>query len=186
MLTKDELDFLNKIPADKNVHICPFNPKVADVVETLIQSIHNIDHDLEIKHMGASALGISGQNDLDVYAFSDPSDFKKYLPDLMNLFGKPLHKHETFVEWKLKKEGFDIEFYLTSPDSETMKKQIKVFEILKKHLSEKKFKHCIIEEKQLQYLFERDDLTFPSCEKIEKDGYCIKGCDIKRNHNIYK
>ena len=36
-----------------------------------------------------------------------------------------------------------------------------VYNILKKHLSERKFKHCIGEEKQLQYLFERDDLVFP-------------------------
>ncbi len=36
-----------------------------------------------------------------------------------------------------------------------------VYEILKENLSEKKFKHCIAEERQLQYLFERDDLIFP-------------------------
>ena len=63
-----------------------------------------------------------------------------------------------------------------------------VLKILKEHLSEKKFKHCIFEEKQLQYLFNRDDLMFPSCEKIKKDGYCVDGeeCSTKRNHNIYK
>ena len=36
-----------------------------------------------------------------------------------------------------------------------------VYEILKENLTEKKFKHCITEERQLQYLFERDDLMFP-------------------------
>jgi hypothetical protein len=36
-----------------------------------------------------------------------------------------------------------------------------VLQILKNHLSERKFKHCIYEERQLQYLFERDDLMFP-------------------------
>ena len=36
-----------------------------------------------------------------------------------------------------------------------------VFEILKENLSERKFVHCIKEERQLQYLFERDDLMFP-------------------------
>ena len=36
-----------------------------------------------------------------------------------------------------------------------------VFNILKENLSEQKFKHCIKEERQLQYLFERDDLVFP-------------------------
>ena len=33
--------------------------------------------------------------------------------------------------------------------------------ILRKYLTEKKFKHCVYEERQLQYLFEREDLVFP-------------------------
>ena len=131
MLTKDELDFLNKIPANKKVSICPFDPKATRIAEDVIRSITNTFSDLEVKHMGASALEISGQNDIDIYAFSNPYDFGKYLPGLIRLFGKPLHKHETFNEWKFSKNGFDIEFYLTAPNSETMKKQIKVFEILK-------------------------------------------------------
>jgi len=83
--------------------------------------------------MGSAALKISGQNDIDIYAFSNPKNFSKYLPQLIKLFGEPLHRHETFIEWKFKKDKFDIEFYLTSKNSETMKKQIKVFEILKKN-----------------------------------------------------
>jgi len=36
-----------------------------------------------------------------------------------------------------------------------------VMSILKENLTKRKFKHCILEERQLQYLFERDDLVFP-------------------------
>jgi len=36
-----------------------------------------------------------------------------------------------------------------------------VFQILKDNLTERKFKHCVYEERQLQYLFERYDLCFP-------------------------
>jgi GrpB-like predicted nucleotidyltransferase (UPF0157 family) len=131
MLTNDEKDFLSKIPADRKIRIFPFDPKVTRIAEDIIKSINNTYPNLEVKHMGASALGISGQNDVDIYAFSDPSGFDKYLPGLIKLFGEPLHRHETFCEWKFKKDGFDIEFYLTKKDSETMQKQIKVFEILK-------------------------------------------------------
>lgn len=127
MLTKDEEDFLNKIPADKKVHVYPFGPKVAKVVEDLIQSINNIYPDLEVKHMGASALGISGQNDIDIYALSHHSDFGKYLPGLINLFGEPLHKHETFIEWKFNENNYPIELYLTKPPE----RHIRVFEMLK-------------------------------------------------------
>jgi len=48
-----------------------------------------------------------------------------------------------------------------------------VFDILKDCLSEKKFYHCVREEKQLQYLFSRDDLLFPSFEKLRDEGRCM-------------
>lgn len=131
MLAPNEKDYLSKIDENKIVHVTPYNPKIREVVGMLVQSINNIYPDLEVKHMGASALGISGQNDIDIYAFSNPLDFDKFLPGLIKLFGEPLHKHETFCEWKFKKEGFDIEFYLTSKGSETMQRQIRVFETLK-------------------------------------------------------
>ena len=63
--------------------------------------------------------------------------------------------------------------------------QKEIFQILKKHLSEKKLKHCIKEEKQLQYLFKRDDLMFPSCESIMKDGFCNSKCKFF-NNVVYK
>lgn len=131
MLTKDEKDFLNKIPASKKVNIYPFHSKVKKTVRDLLASIKNVYPNLEVKHMGASALEISGQNDIDIYAFSNPVNFDKYLSGLIKLFGEPLHKHKTFIEWKFKKDNFYIEFYLTAKDSEKMKKQIAVFEILK-------------------------------------------------------
>jgi GrpB-like predicted nucleotidyltransferase (UPF0157 family) len=127
MLTKGEKDFLSKIPADKKVSIYPFDPKVKLVAKELVASIRKMFPNLEVKYMGASALGISGQNDIDIYAISSSSDFDKYLPSLTKLFGEPLHKHGTFIEWKFKKNNFDVEFYLTEPPKE----HIKVFEILK-------------------------------------------------------
>ena len=56
--------------------------------------------------------------------------------------------------------------------------QQEVFEILKEYLSDKKLRHCIKEERQLQYLFKRDDLLFPSCENMMKDGFCPGKCKL--------
>ncbi len=53
-----------------------------------------------------------------------------------------------------------------------------VFQILKNHLSPAKLKHCIKDERQLQYLFGRNDLLFPSCKNIKNDGFCPKKCDL--------
>ncbi len=131
MLTKDQKNYLKKIPSDKKVKIYPFSNTATKTAEKIIGSVKEIYPNLEINQMGASALGISGQKELDVYAYSNPSDFNKYLPGLIRLLGKPLNRHNTFVEWKSNKNGFEVEFYLTAPDSETMKQQIMVFEILR-------------------------------------------------------
>ena len=60
-----------------------------------------------------------------------------------------------------------------------------VFEVLKKCLSPKKLNHCVKEERQLQYLFNRDDLMFPSCEKLKEEGFCTGKC-LFFNCVVYK
>jgi len=168
MFTKEENDYLSKIPKNKIVKIFPFNRNITKIAEEIITSVNNIYPDLEIKHMGASALKISGQNDIDIYAFSDPKDFSKFLPELIKLFGKPINKHETFYEWKFNKNDFDIEFYLTAKNSKTMKEQIKVFEILKnnknllkeyKHLKESMNGQSFKKYQEKKYIFYKKILT---------------------------
>ncbi len=52
--------------------------------------------------------------------------------------------------------------------------------LLKAFLSEKKFKHCMIEEQnQPKTIYQRPELYFPKCSSIKKEGYCIKGCTMK-------
>lgn len=144
MFSKDEKDYLSKIPVNKKVRIFPFDKNTSKTAKKIILSINEIYPDLEVKHMGASALKISGQKDIDIYAFSNLKNFYKYTSGLIKLFGEPKNKHKTFYEWKFKKDGFDIEFYLTAKDSETMKKQIKVFETLNSN------KNLLIEYEQLK------------------------------------
>lgn len=51
-----------------------------------------------------------------------------------------------------------------------------VTKILEEHLIEEKFCHCVEEEGQVDYLFAKQHLLFPSCDTIKTNGYCIKGC----------
>lgn len=131
MLSQDEADYLGKIPDGKRAGIFPFDPKGPDTAKEIINQIEDIYPNLEVRHMGASALKISGQNDLDIYAFSAPEDFQKYLPGIIKVIGTPIHSHGSFIEWSFRKNGFDVQFYLTQKDSPTMQKQIRIFEILK-------------------------------------------------------
>jgi len=130
MLTENQEKYLQKISADKIVRIVPFDPKISGIVQEIKDKVINAGINLEVKFMGASALGISGQGDIDLYIFCPEKDFQIYLPKLEEIFG-PKVQGITITKWQLEKEGHEIEMYLTDPNTPSMQEQIKVFEILK-------------------------------------------------------
>jgi len=127
MLTQKEKNYLEKINPNKKVSVKRFDPKAKEIGELIISKLKEKFPTLKILFMSATALGIAGQNDIDIYVLANPKDFNIYLPSLEKLFGKPKNMHKTFIEWKFAKSGYPVELYLTKPP----KKQIKVFEILK-------------------------------------------------------
>jgi len=96
----------------------------------------------------------------------------KFPPCLINI----IKKGE--MRWK---ERYLIILYL----KELGYSQQNTYEILNSICSKYTLNHCINEEKQLQYLYERDDLIFPTCNKINMDGYCIGQCN-QYNKVLYK
>lgn len=131
MLTQDEKNYLSKIDLNKKVFVNPFDPKAKKVGNSIVSKIKKEFPKLVIHFMGATSLGIAGQNDIDIYAISNPRDFSKYLPTFEKLFGKPKSIHDTFMEWDFVQEDYPIELYLTDDSSPSMKRQIKVFNVLK-------------------------------------------------------
>ena len=59
MLTKDEKDYLEKIPADEKVVVRPYDSLTTEIAGEFIAMIKSVDPKLEVAHLGASALGIS-------------------------------------------------------------------------------------------------------------------------------
>lgn len=130
MLTPNQEKYLLTIPENKRVKIFPYNPKVEIIAEEIIKKIHEIYPQLEVAHIGAAALEIAGQNDLDINILSKPKDYDKYLPGLTKLFGKPAIKG-TSIKWSFDKEGFEIEVYLTDKESPELQEQLRIFNLLK-------------------------------------------------------
>jgi hypothetical protein len=50
---------------------------------------------------------------------------------------------------------------------------------LKTYLTEKKYKHCVFEEDQVNYLYDNEHLLFKNCETIQQDGFCVENCNEK-------
>ena len=130
MLTENQEKYLLKISEDKKVRIVPYDPKAKEVVVDIKNKIAKGGIDLEVAHMGASALEISGQGDIDLYILCKEEDFNMYAPRLEKLFGLKVSGISSY-KWQLHINGFEIEMYLTDPKTPSMKEQIDVFEKLK-------------------------------------------------------
>jgi len=133
MLTEKQEKYLLKIPADKIVKIIPYDLHIPSIVKNIKDKIKNSGIDLEVAFMGASALEISGQGDIDLYIFCQEKDYSIYLLKLEKVFG-PRIQGITIIKWELEKDGHEIELYLTDPNTPGVKEQIEVFNILKKDL----------------------------------------------------
>lgn len=130
MLSQNEKNYLKTISKSKKVRIYKYDVKVQKVADDIIEKINKIAPELEVKFIGAQALKISGQKDIDINILCEPNNFKKYLQKLMQLFKIPSFMSKNYIGWNFKKSGYDIELYLTNPNSKSLQRQIKVFEIL--------------------------------------------------------
>lgn len=130
MLDANQEKYLQKIPENQVASIKPFDPRAKSVVADIVAEIKHTAPDLKVLFMGAAALGIAGQNDLDLYIFCPEQDFEKYLPGLEAHFGKKI-QGISIVKWEFARDSFPVELYLTDPESPSMKEQIRMFEILK-------------------------------------------------------
>jgi len=135
MLTWGEEDYLSKIPEDKRVKIFPYVEEIEKIADEITNKVHEVMPELEVKHMGASSLKLSGQGDIDIYIFSRPKEFGKYKLKLVEIFGNFKNEKYDSVAWKFEAGGHDVELYLTDPTSEPMQRQIKVTQKLKENAS---------------------------------------------------
>lgn len=131
VLAKEEEEYLARIPINKKIKIYPFDPKAKMVGNFIVSRIKRNFPQSKVLFMGATALEITGQNDVDIYMLAKAESFDNYLSKLKDLFGEPIHIHETFIEWGFTEKGYPIQVYLADPTSSSRQRQIKVFEILK-------------------------------------------------------
>ncbi len=129
MIKESQQKYLATLPDGKIITVRPFDPKVQEVGIQIVDELKKVLPDLIIHFGGAAALGIAGQNDIDINILSTPEEYDKYRPIVEKLFGEPKRKG-TSVKWEFIKGGFEVELYLTDKNSPNLQEQMKVFEIL--------------------------------------------------------
>jgi len=160
----------------------PLNKKEFEMGDEYIKNLASKQHFISDIFIGEKLFDISKfdsekPNDINFsvndFKFTDSSVKIDHCPNCIKYL---LQKGE--LGWK---ERYTIIVYFR--DMGYSRKE--VMEILKKYLSKQKFKHCIVDERQLQYLFDRFDLSFPTCDKLKLDGICVGKCE-QYNDVIYK
>jgi GrpB-like predicted nucleotidyltransferase (UPF0157 family) len=93
MLTPAQEKWIALLSDQDQVKILPWDATAQDkyaVVKQRIQAA--LGSDMPVEHRGATSLGISGQDEIDIYVPVPEEQFNRYLPELCTLFGEP-HSH---------------------------------------------------------------------------------------------
>lgn len=130
MLTEAQTKYLATLSDEKVVHIVPFSPRYKEMAERLIAEVQAHHPELEARYTGAAALGIAGQNDLDLDFMTSPALFPTYLVTFVELFGEPRVQNTGVAAWSFEREGIEIDLWLSDPASESSQEQWQIFEIL--------------------------------------------------------
>lgn len=129
MIKESQEKYLSTLPDDKIIVVKPFDPKVQEVAKGIIDQLKIALPELTIHFGGAAALGIAGQNDIDINILATPEEYDKYSPIIEKIFGEPKRKG-TSIKWEFVRDGFDVELYLNDKNSKNLQEQIHVFEVL--------------------------------------------------------
>lgn len=90
MISKKQQIWLNHLSDSDKITIKPFDPSAAEKF-TRVKKIINkkLGSRIRVYHRGATSLGISGQDEIDVYIPVRKNLFNNYIQPLSELFGPP-------------------------------------------------------------------------------------------------
>ena len=108
MLSDNEKKYLNRIPLSKKAVIFPYDLKVKDAVNIIKGKIDKVGRSWKTVWLGASALGIAGQNDIDFHILCSKSEFSKYAKKVKKIFGESVPNMSVY-KWEFKLKGFEVE-----------------------------------------------------------------------------
>jgi GrpB-like predicted nucleotidyltransferase (UPF0157 family) len=129
MIKESQEKYLSSLRNNRIIVIKPFDPKVQEVANRIINQLKAALPELTIHFGGAAALGVAGQNDIDINILTTPEEYDRHSPIIEKMFGEP-KRRGTSIKWEFIRDGFDVELYLTDKNSPNLQDQIRVFEIL--------------------------------------------------------
>jgi len=129
MLTEGQQNYLSKLDyerANTPVVVNKFDPRTSVIAEKVISKIKKEIPEADIRFMGASALKISGHNDVDIYIICPPTLEENYLLKLSPIFGEQAKN-----KWQWTEDDIEVSVYLSDPTNKKFKEQLDIFDVFK-------------------------------------------------------
>jgi GrpB-like predicted nucleotidyltransferase (UPF0157 family) len=135
MLTQADLDWLKHLSNTKKVKIVPYNAKVKEIFSKQKQEVTDIlGQNVEVLHRGASGLGISGQDEIDVVIAVPFDRFDITVAKLKAVYGVPDSFYAGARARFNRQHGHTkVELAVVNRDSERWKRSLMFEDYLKKH-----------------------------------------------------
>lgn len=135
MLSQKQKDWLNKLSDTKKVVIIPYDPKVKKIFEKQKKEIQDLlGPESTVLHEGASAWGISGKGDVDIYVPVPVNNFKDTFEKLKHSLGEPgSYYPDERVRWNKEMADVEIEIFLVNQDADFWKDSLVFWEYIKSH-----------------------------------------------------
>lgn len=131
MLTLDQQKWIDHLSDTDLIHIFPFDPTSEEKflkVKSQVQA--TIGHGFEVLHRGASALGISGQKELDIYIPVSAEEMFSLAQKMEKVFGKPKSIYPERIKFYVYVDGTRAEVILYDKNHPSWTKQEKFFQFL--------------------------------------------------------
>ncbi len=89
MITESQRQWLEHLPNNDQIVIKPFDPESPKIFEEVKEEVVKALGEVRVEHRGASALGISGQDEIDIYVPVAPNNFNSTVTKMSTAFGEP-------------------------------------------------------------------------------------------------
>ncbi len=135
MITKKQLKWINHLSRVDKIKIVPFDPTAEEKFQKVKQQIRGaLGKDIPVVHRGASSLGISGQDEIDVYIPVPPNQFDLLIEPLKKIFGDPGSRYPLErIHFVTKVDGKHIDVFLINEECEGWINGVKFENYLRSH-----------------------------------------------------
>jgi GrpB-like predicted nucleotidyltransferase (UPF0157 family) len=127
MLTPEQENWVAHLSDQDKIIIVPFDPTAEEKFKKVKQRIQNVlGKHVSIEHHGATSLGISGQDEIDVYIPVSQAKFDSLVDSLKGIFGEPKSMYPLErARFATKEVGKHVDVFLINEEHDGWKNALK-------------------------------------------------------------